>query len=67
MTKRAWDEIDGDTVIVPMEEAAWHLPRVVQAEVQDITLFITDYNFWKEKVRAKQTFPSGGEGNGKDF
>ena len=67
MTKRAWDEIDGDTVIVPVEEAAWRLPRVVQADVQDITLFIADYNFWKEKVRAKQAFLLGGEGNGEDF
>jgi len=63
MTKRAWDKIDGDTVIVPMEEAAWHLPKVVQADVQDITLFIADYNFWKGKVRAKQAFRLGGEGN----
>lgn len=54
MTKRTWDEINGDTVIVPMEEAAQYLPRVVQADVQGTTLFIADYDLWKEKVRAKQ-------------
>jgi len=56
MTERAWNKINGDTVIVPMEEAAWYLPGVVQADIQDITLFIADYNFWKEKVRAEQAF-----------
>lgn len=56
MTEHAWDEINGDTVIVHLEKAAWYLPGVVQADVQDITLFIADYNFWKEKVQAKQAF-----------
>lgn len=67
MTERAWDEINGDTIIVPMEEAAWYLPRVIQVDIQDITLFIADYNLWKEKVRGKQAFLSGGEGNGENF
>jgi len=74
MTECAWDEINGDTVIVPIEEAAWRLPRVVQTDVQDITLFIADYEFWKEKVRAKQAFlltttssGQGGESNDEDL
>ena len=67
MTQHAWDEINGDTVIAPMEEAARYLPRVVQANVQEITLFIADYGFFKEKVRAKQEFLLGGESNGEDL
>jgi len=67
MTERAWNEINGDTVIVPMEDAAWYLPRVVQADLRGITLFIADYGFWKEKVQAKQVLLSGGEFNGEDF
>ena len=54
MTEHAWDEINGDTIIVPMEETVWYLPRVVQADVKGIKLFIADYDFWKEKIRTKQ-------------
>jgi hypothetical protein len=68
MTKRVWDKINGDVVIIPMEETAWYLPTiVVQADVQGITLFIADYDLWKKKVRAKQAFLLGGESNGENF
>jgi len=68
MTKHTWDEINGDAVIVPMEETAWYLPtRVVQADIQGITLCIADYDLWKEQVRAKQAFLLGGESNGETF
>jgi hypothetical protein len=63
MTERAWGEIDGDTVIVPMEDAAQYLPGVVQTGVQGITLFIADYEFFKDLVRAKQSSRFGGESN----
>ena len=59
MTERTWDEINGDTVIIPMEEAASYLPQVVQVDVQGLTLFIADYHLWKEKVRSQQAFLSG--------
>ena len=63
MTERTWGEIDGDTVIVPMEDAAQYLPGVIQTGVQGITLFIADYEFFKDLVRAKQSSRFGGESN----
>jgi hypothetical protein len=63
MTERAWREIDGETVVVPMETVAQNLPGVVQTGVQGITLFIADYERFKNLVRAKQSSQFGGESN----
>lgn len=54
MQHQMWQEIDGDTLLVLLEELADNLPqacRIIQAGVE---LTVIDYELWKAKVRRQQ-------------
>jgi hypothetical protein len=56
-----WDEINGEPVHAPLEDALIHFPLPVYFEVKNTPLIAVDYAVWKEKVRACQT--QGGNNN----
>jgi hypothetical protein len=54
MQRQMWQEIDGDTLFVLLEELADNLPqacRIIQAGVE---LTVIDYELWKAKVQRQQ-------------
>lgn len=49
-----WQEIDGDTLLVLLEEIAETLPKAAQIVHQGLALTVIDYDLWKSKMRRYQ-------------
>jgi hypothetical protein len=49
-----WEEIDGDTVFVPLKQVVSVFPRAARVGTRSGELVVLDYQVWKERVRAKQ-------------
>lgn len=49
-----WQEIDGDTLLVLLEELAETLPDAAQIVHQGLALTVIDYDLWKNKIRRYQ-------------
>lgn len=49
-----WEEIDGATVAVALEQAAEIFPAVARITYRGVELIVADYEVWKEKVLIKQ-------------
>lgn len=49
-----WQEIDGDTLLVLLEEVADMLPDAVQIVHQGLPLTVIDYDLWKSKMTRYQ-------------
>lgn len=49
-----WQAIDGDTLLVLLENIADTLPRAARIEHHGLELTVIDYAEWKERVRARQ-------------
>lgn len=49
-----WQAIDGDTLLVLLEEIVDTLPHAARIEHQGLQLTVIDYAEWKERVRARQ-------------
>jgi hypothetical protein len=49
-----WDEIDGETLLVAWRELEACLPQPARITHRDGELVVSDYDVWKEKVRAYQ-------------
>lgn len=50
-----WDEIDGETLLVAWRELESCLPQPVRIAHRGGELVVSDYEAWKEKMRAYQT------------
>ena len=56
-----WEEIDGETVTVALEQAAEVLPAAACVIHRGTKLIVVDYKVWKEKVLIKQQEASDGD------
>jgi hypothetical protein len=50
-----WDEIDGETLLVTWRELESCLPRSARIAHRSGELVVSDYEVWKEEMRAYQT------------
>ena len=50
-----WDEINGETPLVAWCELESRLPQPARIEYRDSELIVSDYEVWKEKIRAYET------------
>jgi hypothetical protein len=51
---RMWEDIDGETLAVALEQAAKVLPAAACVTHRGVELVVVDYEVWKEKVLIKQ-------------
>jgi len=49
-----WQVIDGDTILVLLEDLADTLPEAARIDHRGIQLTVIDYAEWKDRVRARQ-------------
>lgn len=49
-----WQKIDGDTLLILLEEITDTLPQTMHIIHQGIDVVVIDYELWKEKVRKQQ-------------
>jgi len=56
-----WEEIDGTTVAVALEQAAEIFPAVACVTHRRAELIVVDYEVWKEKVLIKQQEATDGD------
>lgn len=54
MKSDMWQAIDGDTLLVQLEEIVDTLPQAARIEHQGLQLIVIDYAEWKNRVRARQ-------------
>jgi hypothetical protein len=54
MQATMWQAIDGDTLLVLLEEIADTLPHAARIRHQGIELTVIDYETWKQKIRRRQ-------------
>ena len=50
-----WDKINGDTLLVNWHQLQFNLPQPMRIILQSGEFVVTDYEIWKEKIRAYQT------------
>jgi hypothetical protein len=55
LTRAAWDEIDGETVLGTLEHVLTTPPTPVEITISGEALVVIDYDVWKQKIRAHQT------------
>ena len=58
MQPEMWSTIDGDTLLVLLEQVADTLPDSMRIVHRDMELTVVDYEIWKNKVRRCQQRPS---------
>jgi hypothetical protein len=66
MRADVWQTIDGDTLLVLLEQIADTLPQAMRIVHQAIELTVIDYETWKEKVRHRQQQDPQNEGKKRD-
>lgn len=54
MQAHMWQEIDGDTLLVLLENVADTLPQAAMIKHRGLELTVIDYDAWKERVRLRQ-------------
>ena len=50
-----WRVLDGDTLLVLLENLADTLPQAARIQHQGIELIIIEYELWKDRVHIRQT------------
>jgi hypothetical protein len=54
MQQDMWHRINGETLLLLLEEVAQTLPQAVRIKHDGLELTVIDYQFWKEKIRSYQ-------------
>jgi hypothetical protein len=54
MRAEMWQTIDGETLLVLLEQVAEALPQAMRIVHEGIGLTVVDYETWKVKVRRRQ-------------
>jgi hypothetical protein len=54
MQQDMWHSINGETLLLLLEEVAQTLPQAVRIKHEGLELTVIDYEFWKEKIRGYQ-------------
>jgi hypothetical protein len=54
LKSRMWEEIDGETLVIALEQAADVFPAAACVIYRGVELVVMDYEVWKEKVLIKQ-------------
>jgi hypothetical protein len=62
MQQKMWNVINGETILVLLEEIAATLPQVARIVHEGLELTVIDYDAWKEKVRRQQEKRSENDG-----
>jgi len=63
---KMWRTIDGETLLVLLEQVADTLPQAVRLVHQGVELTVVDYEIWKTKVKHCQAHGTGGDSEERD-
>jgi hypothetical protein len=61
-----WQTIDGETLLVLLEQVADTLPQAARIVHHGVQLTVVEYEIWKAKVKRRQDQNRGNEGKERD-